>query len=212
MGKAYVMADEEMHPWIKEVLAKEPPEWWCDFKNLKKLESELNKYGREIFDTHIYFLPSEEPTMERPRFAVKWFEKEELEQFRNDKRFNTYSLSFSSTQPDVLAVVAYNQPVTRSTLEFIRGVNSDGALNNLIALGLVEEVGRLDAPGKPMLFGTSEEFLRVFNLSSLSELPDVDLEYNFGGLNDELANAEAPEQIDEQTEVSDFEIEKFDEE
>ena len=62
MGKAYVMADEVMHSWIKEVLAKEPPEWWCDFKNLRKLESELNKYGREIFDTHIYFLPSEEQT------------------------------------------------------------------------------------------------------------------------------------------------------
>ena len=120
--------------------------------------------------------------------------------------------SLTNAGLEVLSVIAYNQPVTRSTLEFIRGVNSDGALNNLIALGLVEEVGRLDAPGKPMLFGTSEEFLRVFNLSSLSELPDVDLEYNFGGLNDELANAEVPEQIDEQTEVSDFQIEKFDEE
>ena len=100
MGKAYVMAEEVMHPWIKEVLAKEPPEWWCDFKNLRKLEVELNKYDREIFDTHIYFLPSEEPTKERPRFTVKWFEGEELEQFRNDKRFNIYALSFSKTQPD----------------------------------------------------------------------------------------------------------------
>ena len=67
MGKAYVMADEVMHPWIKEVFSKELPEWWCDFKNLRKLEKELNKYGREIFDTHIYFLPAEAPTMERPR-------------------------------------------------------------------------------------------------------------------------------------------------
>ena len=108
MGRAYVMADEVMHPWIKEVLGKEPPEWWCDFKNLRKLETELNQYGRTIFDTHIYFLPSEEPTMERPRFKIRWFEKEELEQFREDKRFNTYALSFSPVQPDVLAVAAYD--------------------------------------------------------------------------------------------------------
>jgi len=117
--------------------------------------------------------------------------------------------SLTNAGLEVLSVIAYNQPVTRSTLEFIRGVNSDGALNNLIALGLVEEVGRLDAPGKPMLFGTSEEFLRVFNLSSLSELPDVDLEYNFQGLNSELAGEEQPST---ESETADFEIQKFDEE
>ena len=117
--------------------------------------------------------------------------------------------SLTTAGLEVLSVIAYNQPVTRSTLEFIRGVNSDGALNNLIALGLVEEVGRLDAPGKPMLFGTSEEFLRVFNLSSLSELPDVDLEYNFQGLNSELAGEEQPST---ESETADFEIQKFDEE
>ena len=61
---------------------------------------------------------------------------------------------------EVLSVVAYNQPVTRSAIEFIRGVNSDGPLNNLVASGLVKETGRLDAPGRPILFGTTEEFLR----------------------------------------------------
>lgn len=87
---------------------------------------------------------------------------------------------------EVLSVVAYNQPVTRSTIEFIRGVNSDGPLNNLVASGLVKEVGRLDAPGRPILFGTTEEFLRCFNLSSLTELPDVDKEYSYEGLANEL--------------------------
>lgn len=94
--------------------------------------------------------------------------------------------SLSNAGLEVLSIVAYNQPITRSTIEFIRGVNSDGALNNLVAAGLVEEVGRLDAPGRPMLFGTSEEFLRCFDLSSLSELPDIDLEYNFGDLGHEI--------------------------
>lgn len=121
--------------------------------------------------------------------------------------------SLSNAGLEVLSVIAYNQPVTRSALEFIRGVNSDGALNNLIAAGLVEEVGRLDAPGKPMLFGTTEEFLRCFNLTSLADLPDVEAEYNFAGLNDELANeGHETEEKDESTNVSDFEIEKFDDE
>ena len=87
--------------------------------------------------------------------------------------------SLTNAGLEVLSIVAYNQPITRSSIEFIRGVNSDGPLNNLIAAGLIEEVGRLDAPGRPILFGTGEEFLRCFNLSSISELPDVELEYNF---------------------------------
>ena len=166
MGKAYVMADEKMHPWIKEILAKEPPEWWCDFKNLKKLESELNKYGREIFDTHIYFLPSEEPTMERPRFSIKWFEKEELEQFRNDKRFNTYSLSFSPTQPDVLAVVAYDkkEPIAMAGcsedgaylwqigVDCVAGYEGRGLAGNLVTLLKQEIIAR----GKVPYYGTAE--------------------------------------------------------
>lgn len=97
--------------------------------------------------------------------------------------------SLTNAGLEVLSIVAYNQPITRNSIEFIRGVNSDGALNNLISLGLVEEMGRLDAPGRPILFGTSEEFLRCFNLSSISNLPDIELEYNFEGLNDDLADA-----------------------
>ena len=121
--------------------------------------------------------------------------------------------SLSNAGLEVLSVIAYNQPVTRSTLEFIRGVNSDGALNNLIAAGLVEEVGRLDAPGRPILFGTSEEFLWCFNLSSLSDLPDVELEYNFAGLNDELAaENNTDDTADNVSAEGDFDIEIFDEE
>jgi len=98
--------------------------------------------------------------------------------------------SLTNAGLEVLSVVAYNQPITRSSIEFIRGVNSDGPLNNLIAAGLVEEVGRLDAPGRPILFGTGEEFLRCFDLASISELPDVELEYNFEELNMEMVRGE----------------------
>lgn len=83
-------------------------------------------------------------------------------------------VSLSNAALEVLSIVAYNQPVTRSSIEFIRGVNSDGSLSKLVELGLVEEKGRLDAPGRPILFGTTEEFLRCFGLTSLSSLPAVD--------------------------------------
>ena len=74
---------------------------------------------------------------------------------------------------ETMAIVAYKQPVTRQEIEKIRGVKSDHAVNKLMEYGLVEEVGRLDAPGRPILFGTTEEFLRNFGVSSLSELPPV---------------------------------------
>ena len=98
--------------------------------------------------------------------------------------------SLTNAGLEVLSVVAYNQPITRSSIEFIRGVNSDGPLNNLISAGLVEEVGRLDAPGRPILFGTGEEFLRCFNLSSISDLPDVELEFNFEDVNRDTVEGE----------------------
>lgn len=101
--------------------------------------------------------------------------------------------SLSNAGLEVLSLVAYNQPITRSSIEFIRGVNSDGALNKLIEAGLVEEVGRLDAPGRPMLFGTSEEFLRCFDLTSISELPNVESEYNFPELGDKSLMGEQME-------------------
>lgn len=82
--------------------------------------------------------------------------------------------SLSNAALEVLSIIAYNQPVTRSSIEYIRGVNSDGSLARLLEFGLVEEIGRLDAPGRPVLFGTTEEFLRCFALSSLSDLPKVE--------------------------------------
>ena len=77
---------------------------------------------------------------------------------------------------ETLSIVAYKQPVTRLEIEKIRGVKSDQAVNKLVEYGLVEEKGRLEAPGRPLLFGTTEEFLRRFSLQSLDELPSVNPE------------------------------------
>ena len=72
---------------------------------------------------------------------------------------------------ETLSIIAYKQPVTRAEIERIRGVNSDKAINRLVEYNLVAEMGRLDAPGRPILFGTTEEFLRTFGVRSPEELP-----------------------------------------
>ena len=74
---------------------------------------------------------------------------------------------------ETLAIIAYRQPVTKTDIERIRGVSSDHAVNRLVEYGLVEERGRQNAPGRPLLFGTTEEFLKRFRISDPAELPDI---------------------------------------
>ena len=81
--------------------------------------------------------------------------------------------SLSDTVIETLSIIAYKQPVTRGEIEKIRGVSCDHAINKLLEYDLIEEVGRLDAPGKPLLFGTTEQFLRSFGVKSIGELPTV---------------------------------------
>lgn len=76
---------------------------------------------------------------------------------------------------EVLAIIAYNQPVTRSFVEQVRGIDSAYIVTNLLDKGLICEQGQLDAPGRPTLFGTTDAFLRCFGLNSISELPKVEL-------------------------------------
>ena len=75
---------------------------------------------------------------------------------------------------ETLSIIAYKQPVTKMEIEKIRGVKSDHAVNRLVEYNLVQEVGRLDAPGHPALFATTEEFLRRFGIGSTENLPDMD--------------------------------------
>lgn len=99
---------------------------------------------------------------------------------------------------ETLSIIAYKQPVPRSEIEKIRGVGSDHAVNRLLEFGLIEEKGRLDAPGRPILFGTTEEFLRTFGISSISDLPVADS----SELEEWKAEAEAevpPETTDSET-------------
>jgi segregation and condensation protein B len=77
---------------------------------------------------------------------------------------------------EVLAIVAYKQPTTRPEIDSIRGVNSDGVVKSLLAKGLIEELGRSEAIGRPILYGVTNEFFQHFGLESLDQLPAVDLE------------------------------------
>ena len=83
--------------------------------------------------------------------------------------------NLSNSTMEALAIVAYNQPVTRSDVDNIRGVDSSYAMTSLIDKQLIEVCGRLEAPGRPMLYRTSDKFLRVFGLKSLDELPTTEL-------------------------------------
>jgi len=75
---------------------------------------------------------------------------------------------------EVLAVISYNQPVTKAFIEQVRGVDCSGVVSTLVEKGLIEERGRLELPGRPLLYGTTKNFLRCFSLGDLSELPPID--------------------------------------
>lgn len=77
---------------------------------------------------------------------------------------------------ETLSIVAYNQPATRARIEMIRGVNSDSAISRLLERNLIKEAGRLDMPGKPLIYETTEEFLRSFGFKSVKDLPIIDYE------------------------------------
>ncbi len=82
-------------------------------------------------------------------------------------------MTLTDTVLETLSIIAYKQPVTRVEIERVRGVSCDHAINKLLEYDLIMELGRLDAPGRPLLFGTTEQFLRCFGVGSLEELPEM---------------------------------------
>jgi segregation and condensation protein B len=107
---------------------------------------------------------------------------------------------------EALAIIAYNQPVTRVFVDTLRRVDSSYAMNNLLDRGLIESKGRMDAPGRPMLYGTTQDFLRCFGLRDLSELPGTSDELMEvfdkakiaeAGIDDSAENDQTTEEVDE---------------
>jgi len=88
---------------------------------------------------------------------------------------------------EALSIVAYQQPVTRPHVDSIRGVNSDGVMKSLLHKGLIQDIGRADGPGRPILYSTTPEFLQQFGLNSLEELPDLETGEELPADKDEIA-------------------------
>ena len=84
--------------------------------------------------------------------------------------------TLSQAALETLSIIAYQQPITRPQIDSIRGVNSDGVLRTLLSKGLIDDVGRTEGPGRPILYSTTNEFLKYFGLTSFEELPPLDFE------------------------------------
>ena len=129
-------------------------------KILKKMEGKYQSQDRGIMLTQF-------------ENAVQLCTKPETYEYLIKIAKNPKKIVLTDTVIETLSIIAYKQPVTRLDVENIRGVNCDHAINKLLEYDLITELGRLDAPGRPILFGTTEQFLRTFGVKSLEELPEL---------------------------------------
>ena len=135
-----------------------------DKKEMKELLGEM-KETYQAQDRGIELIELED--------AVQLCTKNEMYEYLIKIAKTPKKYTLSDTMLETLSIIAYKQPVTKLDIERIRGVSCDFAVNRLVEYDLVQEVGRLDAPGRPMLFGTTEQFLRSFGVKSLSDLPEL---------------------------------------
>ena len=153
----FTMGDSVQIAAIAEALEETPKEVKEQIGYLKE------KYNKE--DSGIGILELEK--------SVQLCTKKEMYEYLVHIATTPKKISLTDALMETLSIIAYKQPITRLEVEKIRGVNSDHAVNRLVEFGLVQELGRLDAPGRPLLFGTTEEFLRSFGVRSLEELPVI---------------------------------------
>lgn len=113
--------------------------------------------------------------------------------------------NLSTAALETLSIIAYNPKITRAEIEQIRGVNSDGTIYKLLEYNLIEEAGKLDAPGKPTIYKTTPEFLKMFGISSLDELPELP-KYKIDE-NEQIVIDEIIEEKEEENQVSEHEAE-----
>lgn len=135
---------------------------------------------------------------DKPSFGIEIIKVENSYQMVSKREYSKYikfiletkrNIPLSNAAMETLAIVAYNQPVTRSYIEKVRGVDSSGIVSLLDSKGLIEERGRLDVPGRPISYGTTLNFLRCFGLKSINDLPPIETE------NDPAREAEKNEKI-----------------
>ncbi len=105
--------------------------------------------------------------------AVQMCTKSELYEYLIKIAKTPKKFVLTDTLLETLSIIAYKQPITRLEIEKVRGVSCDHAVNRLLEFDLIAEVGRMDAPGRPLLFGTTEQFLRSFGVKSIEDLPEL---------------------------------------
>lgn len=105
--------------------------------------------------------------------AFMFAPKKELWEHLRDRYGKRNDQKLSKAAMETLSIIAYSQPITRPEVDSIRGVGSDNSIRLLLARGLIQEVGKKDAPGRPSQYGTTREFLKMFRLSSIAELPKL---------------------------------------
>lgn len=156
----FAMGDSVELSKLSHVLEIEPKEIKSAIENMNK------RYEKE--DRGIYIMELED--------AYQLCTKPELYEYLIKIAKAPRKYVMSDTLLETLSIIAYKQPVTRLEIEKIRGVSCDHAVNRLLEFNLIQELGRLDAPGRPLLFGTTEEFLRTFGVKSLGDLPSLNAE------------------------------------
>lgn len=107
--------------------------------------------------------------------TIKLTTREEHQKYYQKLFENPRTNSLSNSALEILAIVAYNEPITRGDIDKLRGVDSSYAIRGLIAKGLLKEAGRSEMPGRPILYKTTDEFLDYFGLSSIKDLPDIEV-------------------------------------
>ncbi len=178
LGQLFICCDERIYDWVVEQYGDCKPEWFCNYRRLRKLDEKLREYGHEIYDTHVYYLPEAVGESETNYRMAKltWYEQEEILRFKNSNRFNQ-AITFWEKNPDMLAVAAMREDVQAGVKDFdqshmcgMAGVSRDGeylwqiginvdkdcagqGLGHKLVRALKEEVLRRD---KVPFYGTSE--------------------------------------------------------
>lgn len=169
------LSEEELFRAIEAVLFAAgypvPMEKLCqvfskDKREMRKIAAELCDYFNSL-QLGIMILNFED--------SLQLCTKEEFKNYIREALGIKMSGKLSASSLEVLAIIAYNQPVTKAFVENIRGVDCSYAISSLMDKGLVDSKDRLDVPGRPMLYSTTENFLRCFGISKLDELPNLDI-------------------------------------
>lgn len=133
MGKAYIMADESILGGCEELFRDSKPEWFFSFSNLRQIDYILHEFGREIVDTHIYFLPAEGREIEKPKGNEIWLREKEIALLKDSNPFHS-ALCYSPTQPDVIAVAIKEE----DEMIAMAGASDDGKYTYQIGINVKE--------------------------------------------------------------------------